>query len=217
MNTELYQNGGVFLHTIYTIGYSCFEVSNFIDVLKRYSINSLIDVRSNPNSVYYTDYNSKLLAPLLKENGIIYRNYKEEFGARQDNKSFYSDGYLDFNKFVKSDQFISGMKKIEAGVEKNYIFAFMCAEKDPSTCHRNIMVAREFYKKGYRIGNILFDGSIELQESIENRLVNAYFPDRNQLTIFDEELSWEEMVNIAYQKRNEEIGYRLDEEGGEYY
>lgn len=205
------------LKTIYTIGYSCFKIDDFISVLKKYKINSLIDVRSNPNSMYYTDYNMSNLETLLKANGIIYRNYKKEFGARQENPRFHGNGYLDFAKFVKSDNFLEGVKKIEAGIERGYVFAFMCAEKDPSTCHRNIMVAREFYKKGYEIGNILFDGTIELQRCIEERLVDQYFPNRNQLTLFQDELSWEEMVDKSYQQRNSEIGYRKDQKEDDGY
>lgn len=88
----------------------------------------------------------------------------------------------------------------------------MCAEKDPSTCHRNIMIAREFYKMGYNVKNILEDGSYETQESLELRLVNHYFPNRNQLNLFADNLSWEDMVNKSYEYRNSEIGYRIDEE-----
>lgn len=195
---------------IYTIGYSTFDIKNFILTLKKYKITSLIDVRSNPNSKFYIDYNSDRLKNILKQNGIIYRNYKKEFGARQTDEQFYSqEGYLDFEKYAKSKCFIEGVKKIEAGMKLNYVFAFMCAEKDPSTCHRNIMVARDFYNRGYNIKNIREDGSCESQETIEKKLVDIYFPNKNQLSLF-ENLSWREMVNQSYIFRNKEIGYRKD-------
>ncbi len=203
------------MKTIFTIGYSCFEIDDFLKVLKQYEINCLIDVRSSPNSMYYTDYNIGNLKPLLEKNGIIYRNYQKEFGARQEDPQFYDEGYLDFCQFTRSEQFLEGVKKIEAGMERGFIFALMCAEKDPATCHRNIMVARAFHQRGYKIANILFDGTIETQESLEERLVDCYFPERDQLTLFQEPLSWEEIVDRSYQLRNSEIGYRLDKEGGD--
>lgn len=196
---------------IYTIGYSSFKIDEFVDVLKMYDINSLIDVRSNPTSKYYEDYNEYNLKRILKLNGVIYRNYKEEFGARQENTIYYPNGYLDFEMFVKSNQFLDGVKKIETGINLNYTFAFMCAEKDPSTCHRNIMVARDFYNREYDVKNILFDGTYEEQKSIEERLVNQYFPERNQISLFSKQLSWDDMVNESYKKRNEEIGYKLED------
>lgn len=84
----------------------------------------------------------------------------------------------------------------------------MCAEKDPVNCHRSIMAARKFHEMGYEVRNILSDGSYELQADSEKRLVDRYFPDRNQLTLFSEGLSYGEMVNKCYEMRNKEIGYR---------
>lgn len=194
---------------IYTIGYSGFKLNDFIQVLKKYNINGLIDVRSNPASQFYPDYNMINMQKVLDRNNIIYRSYKSEFGARQEDLRYYTDGYLDFSKYRKSESFLEGVRKIEAGLKHNYTFAFMCAEKDPSTCHRNIMVAKKFYDLGYNIKNILSDGSIEPQDSIERRLVEQYFPNRNQISFFSEGISWEEMVKKSYEYRNIEIGYRM--------
>lgn len=194
---------------IYTIGYSCYKIDDFIKILKKYNINSLIDVRSNPSSKFFVDYNKENLEYVLNKHNIIYRNYKAEFGARQKDIKYYTDGYLDFDKFTKSKVFLEGIRKIEAGIKLNYTFVFMCAEKDPSTCHRNIMVAKEFYKLGYNVKNILEDGSYEIQKSIEKRLVEKYFPNRKQLSLFSEEVSWDMMVKKSYAYRNSEIGYRL--------
>lgn len=196
---------------IYTIGYSGFEIYDFIDVLKKYKITCLVDVRSNPYSKFYVDYNLNNLKTILKANGILYRNYRSEFGAHQENLHYYTDGYLDFSKYQKSESFLNGVEKIEAGMKMNYSFAFMCAEKDPSTCHRNIMVAKKFHDLGYIIKNILSDGSIELQEDLERRLVDEYYPDRNQISLFSENLLWEDMVSRSYVYRNSEIGYRIDD------
>lgn len=197
---------------IYTIGYSSFDIDEFTSVLKKNNISCLIDVRSNPSSKYFPDFSKNNLENILISSGILYRHYKNEFGARQKNQRYYTSGYLDFSKFVQSDKFLEGVKKIELGIERNYTFVLMCAEKDPSMCHRNIMIAREFYKKGYQVNNILADGTIETQDDIEKKLVKSYFPHRNQLSFFDIELSWDEMVSKAYDMRNREIGFRDDNE-----
>ena len=60
---------------IYTIGYSCFKIDEFIKVLKRYKINCVIDVRSDPNSKFYTDYNKSALMNVLEKNNIYYRRF----------------------------------------------------------------------------------------------------------------------------------------------
>lgn len=93
------------MKVIYTIGYSCFTIEKFIEVLKAYKINCLIDVISNLYSKFYEEYNQNNLEKLLRSRGIIYRNYKDEFGARQENEKYYKKGYLDFKEYTKSDSF----------------------------------------------------------------------------------------------------------------
>ncbi|AVX31767.1 Protein of unknown function, DUF488 [Carboxydocella thermautotrophica] len=41
------------------------------------------------------------------------------------------------------------------GVEKGFRIALMCSEKDPFDCHRSILVAKEFYERGYEIKHSL--------------------------------------------------------------
>ena len=205
--------------TLYTIGYSCFKINDFINIIKKYKIDSVIDVRSNPNSKFYVDYNRENIENILKKNKIFYRNYAKEFGARQEDSRYYTDGYLDFKKFAQSKIFLTGEEKLIKSMERDYTFVLMCAEKDPATCHRNIMIARNFYKKGYEIGNIIDNGNIETQENIEKRLLDCYFPDRDQISFFDISLSKEEMIDEAYQLRNKEIGFKMEnikEQWGRY-
>lgn len=202
-------------NTIYTIGYSGINIKDFILILKRYKISCLVDTRSVPYSKHFINFNKNILETTLKNSNIEYRNYYKEFGARQDNRIFYSeDGYLDFSKFVKSDIFINGIDKIKKEMDLGYTFILMCSEKDPIDCHRSIMVAREFYKKGYNIINILYDKNniIEYtQTDIENRLLDRYFSERGQGLLFDNmDLSRKSLIDIAYKKRNIEIGYRYN-------
>ena len=67
-----------------------------------------MDVRSSPYSSYYDAYNKENIEVALKKAGIYYRNYAREFGARQENPDFYTNGILDFRKFTNSQQFADG-------------------------------------------------------------------------------------------------------------
>lgn len=197
-------------NTIYTIGYSDFKINDFLNVLKKYSIKCLIDVRSMPNSKYFGEYNKENLKEFLKENNILYRHYPREFGARQNDMKYYPNGYLDFDLFTKSEAFIEGQEKVIKGMELGYIFALMCAEKDAMDCHRCIMVGRKFYQRGYDVRNIMSNGKYESQKEFEIRLVERYFPNRNQVSLLDPVYSNEEVINEAYMKRNEEIGCKIE-------
>lgn len=193
---------------IFTIGYTSFKKEVFLEVLKFYEITCLIDVRTTPiASEFYKFYSKNELEPFLKENGIIYRNYSKEFGARQENKAFYNScGCLDFEKFVKSNQFIDGVEKIEKGIQMGYKFVLMCAEKDPVNCHRSIMITRELSKIGFDVKHIMADKSIKSQRYIDTRLLEIY---KIKPDFFKTE---DEQILEAYQKRNKEIGFRGKDE-----
>ena len=55
------------------------------------------------------------------------------------------------------------------------------------------------------------DCSFQTQPEIENRLLNMYFPNRNQLSIFCESIDDKELISQEYEKRNAEIGYKMEE------
>ncbi len=195
--------------TIYTAGYTSFAIGEFIRVLKEHGIGCVIDVRSVPRSSYYTDYDVGLLRETLKEEGILYRNYAREFGARQEDTALYPNGYLDFEKFAATQAFCEGVEKIDAGTARGYTFALLCAEKDPFNCHRCILVGRRLKEHGYAVVHLEKEGT-ETQEDIERRLLEHYFPKRNQLSLFDTRTE-EDYLAEAYRKRNAEIGYSIEE------
>jgi hypothetical protein len=100
---------------------------------------------------------------------------------------------------------------IEDGLKHEYSFAFMCAEKDPIDCHRSIMISKTFSDNGYGILHLIPDNEPASQFDIEERLLNKYFPDRDQLSIFLEQKSNTELISEAYRKRNADIGYHIGE------
>ena len=204
-------------NTIFTIGYAGFSNrENFIKKLLEKGITCIIDVRSQPYSAHYSEYNAESLMSALKSHNIEYRNYARSFGARQLKKEYYADeGYLSFKKFCASEEFNDGMEKIIAGMKKGYVFALMCAEKDPINCHRNIMVAKEFFKRGYAVINLWPDAEDESQEQLEARLLKKYSFDRYEPNMFTNE-TYEEYIqkstDAAYELRNKEIGFRTEED-----
>ncbi|WP_017209972.1 DUF488 family protein [Clostridium beijerinckii] len=201
--------------TLYTIGHSKHTQQYFLKLLKLNKINCIVDVRSTPFSKFSPQFNKDEIKKFLNMHGIYYIHMGSEFGARQEDRNLYSkDGYLDFEKTAKSKQFLNGVERISNGIEKNLKIAFMCTEKDPIDCHRNILVANQFHKRNYNIENILENGSLEKQEHLEKRLLDMYFPDRYQLNFMDlnkNSKTEEELIDEAYKLRNKDIGYTLNE------
>lgn len=201
---------------LYTIGHSSHKIEKFLSLLKICAINCLVDVRSAPYSKYCSQFNLNELKRYLNNKGIYYIFMGNELGARREERNLYtSEGYLDFEKVRETNLFGLGIDRVKTGIEKGFNIALMCAEKDPIDCHRSILVAREFYKQNYTVNNILENGCLETQEHLEKRLLEIYFSNRRQLTLFcDEEFkSDKELINKAYRLRNKDIGYSYLEEG----
>jgi uncharacterized protein (DUF488 family) len=194
--------------TIFTIGYSGYKPEDFIDELKRRNINVVVEVRSQPYSRYYSEYNKGFIEELLKSQSIIYRNLALEFGARQTNRNYYSDGKLDFDKFAVSEAFSQGIEKVKTASNLGYIMALMCAEKEPEKCHRAILVARVLRDNGFEIRHIVPSQPDYTQEDLEQKLLGQYFSDREQVSLFTENTKPEdELIQEAYRKRAFEIAY----------
>lgn len=201
--------------TIYTIGHSTQTVEAFISLLKMHSINCVIDVRSMPFSQFASQFNKNELSYELKKEGIQYIHMGEEFGARREDESLYDDdGSLNFGKTIDSSLFKKGMERVFNGLKKGVTIALMCSEKEPSECHRCIMVGKAFDSiEDIDVENILEDGSLMSQDDISKMLVNKYFPQKGQITIFEMasgiEKTDEEYISEAYKLREKEIAYHI--------
>lgn len=193
---------------LYTIGHSTLPEGRFIELLKHFRIAYLLDVRSTPFSRYVPQYNKDRIENTLYGSGIQYAHMGKFFGARQENKAFYNaEGYLDFERFRESAQFKAGLNNVKKGLTK-YNIALMCTEKNPIDCHRAIMVTRGFALDGIQAKHILHDLTSITQEEINHQLLNRYFPNRDQISMFrEEEKTQEDLLVLAYRKRNKEIGY----------
>ena len=202
---------------VFTIGHSNYPVEKLIDMLKFYKINCVIDIRGTPYSKYNIQYNKDTIKNTLIREGFVYIYMAKEFAAKRENKvSYNEEGYLDFEKVVKEEDFINGINRLKNGCEKGYKIALLGAMQDPIRCHRSILLWRELEKYGFKVNHILDDYSIKNQRYIEERILDKYFENRHQITIdnlIGNSISKEEMINEAYRMANKEIGYRIEHIG----
>src|SRR5215213_8109475 len=97
---------------IYTIGHSTHPIDYFLELLKKYSVNCLVDVRSVAASSYNPQYNKEPLSNFLKHQGITYMHFAEEFGARHADPDLLDEqGNVDFERVRKSSLFKSGLER----------------------------------------------------------------------------------------------------------
>lgn len=200
---------------LFTIGHTNHSHEEFLKLLQAHQIEYVLDVRSTPFSQFTSQFNKDIIAEFLKENRVKYNHMGKYFGARPVDKSLYTDkGYLDFEKARETDDFKKGVDNVILGLNKGYNVALMCTEKDPFDCHRAIMVARGFELNGIDVNHILPDGRITSQKELNDRLLNKYYPDRNQMSFISDisSLPEDELLLLAYRLRNADIGYHIQNE-----
>ena len=91
----------------------------------------------------------------------------------------------------------------------------MCAEKDPITCHRAILVCQHLVPFNLEIAHIHSDGELEYHEDLEERLLQTHNlgdkKENGQLSLFTLETETEtprsERLRQAYRIQGDRIAY----------
>ncbi len=195
---------------LFTIGYSPHIPDSLLRILKKHKITAVADVRSSPYSKFKPEFNKDQLAEFLKRNGIAYVFLGDFCGARVEDPSCYVNGKVDYARVAENPKFMEGLKRIIHGMEK-FRIALMCAEKDPITCHRTILVCRNLTSKGINIKHILSNGRTEDHKESEQRLLKLF--KLNHPDMFRSEL---QRLNDAYSRQGEKIAYEAAESTSEY-
>jgi uncharacterized protein (DUF488 family) len=190
------------MQELFTVGHSTHEQSALIRLLQTHGITAVADVRSNPFSARLPQFNRPILDKALDEWGIRYRFLGKELGARRDEQHCYVDGQARYDRIAQTPAFTEGIKLLLDRVE-NYRIALLCAEKDPITCHRTILVCRHLRRAGVSINHILADGTLEPHHAAEARL-RAQFG-LHQPSLFE---TAEQQLEEAYDRQGLKIAYR---------
>jgi len=194
-------------HALFTIGHTNYSLDAFVALLKQHSIAAVVDVRSQPYSRRLDHFNRESLAAELDSAGIKYVFLGQELGARRDEAECYMDGHAAYQRIANLPKFQEGLARVRRLAARCRI-ALMCAEKDPLDCHRTILICRQL-RDEFQIKHILADGSLEDHAESERRLVRQMGVSR---TLFEPNLSAEDLIQQAYDKRAEQIAYRANEE-----
>ncbi|NET57126.1 MAG: DUF488 domain-containing protein [Symploca sp. SIO2E6] len=203
---------------LFTIGHSNHTIESFISLLQQHGITALADVRSHPYSRFLSHFKRQELKEALARVGIYYVFLGKELGARPDNSECYINGKAVYEKIAATDTFGEGIQKILQG-SKKYHIALMCAEKDPLTCHRAILVCQHLRQFDLEINHILKNGDLESHHHLEDRMLAKHSLTKFagakespvQLSLFEPESTdlptREECLAKAYILQGDEIAY----------
>jgi len=195
--------------TIYTIGHSNHDIDFFLELLQSQEINCVVDVRSIPASKYNPQFNQKPLSAFLKNNGITYMHFGEEFGARQtDEKLLDENGCVNFAWFRKTRAFQDGVERIDMGLDKGFKISLMCSEGNPLECHRFSMISGYLEEIEISVQHILKDKSLLSNEELEQQLLKKFKKKIPQPSLFEPNVDKKAQLAAAYQLHNQWIGWK---------
>jgi uncharacterized protein (DUF488 family) len=194
------------LTELFTVGHSTQSLDSFIALLMIHHIEVIADVRSSPYSGRFPHFSREALQQSLKVAGVRYVFLGRELGARREEPECYIDGQAAYDRIAQLPAFDEGIKRVLSGA-RNFRVALMCAEHDPLTCHRTILVCREIKQHGVLIHHIGRTGRLEDHEQAEQRLIAEELGRSDQSDMFDGHGASAQILEAAYSRRARSIAY----------
>ncbi len=167
---------------IYTVGYGNRSIEIFTELLNRYQIKYLVDVRSQPYSQYNQQFSKDPLEKYLSLHGIRYMFLGDVLGGRPKDESCYDkDGKVEYVKLASKPFYQEGIQRLRTAWEKNLLVAVMCSEAKPDQCHRGKLIGNTLIEQHINVAHIDENGEIKDQQEINDQFVKDRQP-----TLFDE-------------------------------
>lgn len=129
---------------MYTIGHSNRSFDEFIDIIKSYRINVIVDVRRFPSSRVVPHFNRENLEDALRKNGIGYVWLGSQLGG------FRKPNYV---SYMETHDWDEGYKRLKELIRR-YTLAIMCRERLWFKCHRRF-IANKLVREGHIVVHII--------------------------------------------------------------
>jgi uncharacterized protein (DUF488 family) len=124
-----------------SIGYgNTRSTDEFVDLLHRYSVQYLVDVRSKPFSKFRPEFSRDALAAILARAGLRYVFMGDSLGGLPSDSAVYTDGKVDYLKCREKQWFKDGLARLDHAYRTGQRLSIMCSELEPERCHRSKLI-----------------------------------------------------------------------------
>jgi uncharacterized protein (DUF488 family) len=165
---------------IYTIGYGDRTIEHLVDLLQRFQIAYLLDVRSAPYSRFKPEFSKPTLEHTLATHGIRYLFVGDSLGGRPDEPALYSDGKVDYAKLAITELYQQGIGRLQKAFAQQQRIVLMCSEGKPENCHRSRLIGATLNELAIPVLHIDENDALQTQEAVIYRLTAG------QLSLFGE-------------------------------
>jgi uncharacterized protein (DUF488 family) len=151
------------IQTVYTIGHSTRPIEEFIDLLQRNGMSTLVDIRTVPKSRRNPQYWHDALAASLEDAGIVYRHLPGFGGRRKTsedsiNTAWKNDSFRGYADHMQTEEFHEALGDLIA-LAAGSTTAMMCSEAVPWRCHRSL-VGDALLVQGIEVIDIISETSV---------------------------------------------------------
>lgn len=158
------------LPVIYTAGYGNRGFTAFIDLMHRFNVTHLVDVRSVPQSSYWEDFRRENLMALVPPTGLKYVYMGDTLGGVENSPVLCKDpDAVDLEPLRLEPKLMKGFDTLlaAAGVDGRRL-CLMCGCLRPHTCHRSRLLGRGLLDRGVDLQHILDDDTVLPQSRMEH-------------------------------------------------
>lgn len=161
---------------IYTIGYGGRAQQEFFELLQRYEVKYLIDVRSVPHSRFRPEFDRRALDAALAGfagGEIRYIFLGDALGGRPADDDCYTDGRVDYERVKEKEFFRQGLRRLEKAYEQEQCVALMCSEAKPYDCHRSKLIGASLDALSIPVMHIDEEGKLQSQSEVMARVTGG--------------------------------------------
>lgn len=141
---------------VYTIGHSNHPLEYCVDLLRRWEIEIVADVRTQPYSRWVPHFSREALRSALAGRGIGYWYLGQALGGKRD---------AGYSEIALRADFQAAIDELAGSAQRTRI-TVMCAEEDPRRCHRHLLLSPALRRLGAGVRHIRGDGSLERDEDL---------------------------------------------------
>ena len=166
---------------LFTIGHSNHSAERFVNLLESVGIDEVVDVRSTPYSQWAPFANRENLEKLLSSLEIHYLYLGDSLGGHipdlQGNKK--ADRLKAYEEIRQMPAFQNGINRLIDELDRRRV-CILCAEEDPESCHRRLLVGKSIIGQGIHVIHLRGDGS---QQSEEELWKEQHHINKNQISM----------------------------------
>jgi uncharacterized protein (DUF488 family) len=154
--------------SVLTIGHSNHSLDRFLALLRQHDVEVLVDARSKPVS-RFPQFTRRALERAVVASSISYLFMGDSLGGRPGPRECYdADGNLDHDRVEVQDFYQRGIEQLLDGIAR-FRVCVLCAEEDPSRCHRRLLITRTLVRRGVGVRHIRGTGAIETEDDLRSR------------------------------------------------